>query len=125
MVKDTDNYWSSMGGAFPIDGGNDNYSGSGLYVITGTVENVSDKPLRRVDLKFELLDGPGDTVYAEQGVNRLAEDDIMLPADELTAKPAHEVAMIAPGATDKFRMLFIGSEIPKFVRSRISVIATH
>jgi hypothetical protein len=125
VVREIDSYWTSMGTGFGIGVGGDDHSNSGLFVISGTVENVSNASLRRIELKFELLDGRGATVYAEQGVNRLAEDNLMLSPADLAAKDAEEVAMVAPGASDAFRMIFLGNEVPKFTRSRVSVIATR
>lgn len=124
-LHDNDGYWTSMGGAFSAESGSDNHSSSGLFVIKGTLENVSKQPIRRVDLKFELIGAKGAPVYAELGVNRLAEADIMLSDEELAAKPAEETTMLMPGATDDYRMIFIGNEIPEFVRTRVTVVATH
>lgn len=124
-VGETDSYWTSMGGAFNIHVGVENYSGNGLFVITGKLTNTSKSSIRRVELEFELLGADGEVVYAERGVNRLAEDDIMLDDDEIAAQSDSEAASLAPGAEDDFRMIFIGGEIPVFVGTRVSVISAR
>jgi hypothetical protein len=125
VITSTDSYWTSLTGSFTIETGSANHSDSGLFVISGTLRNVSARPIRRVWLHFELLDAAGQPVYAEQGVNGLAEPTIDLSDAELARTTAAAQATLAAGATDSYRMILLGNEIPDFDQVRVTIVSTQ
>jgi hypothetical protein len=124
IVK-TDSYWTSMGGGFALEAGSENHSSSGLFVISGILRNDSPVALKRVWLRFDLLDAAGVPVHSERGVNRLAEDSVEMSDAELDSKSDSDNPRIAPGETDHYRMIFIGNEIPEFVRAAVTPVSAR
>ena len=94
---------------------------NGLFVISGTLKNVSSKPIRAVMLEFTLIAKDGSVVYRRENFNRAAES--LLDAEDAADAAQLEARLvpIAPGATDSYRMIFIGEEIPVFDHSAVSV----
>lgn len=125
-IVEVNSYWTSLGaGLAAAPGANPFAAGNGLFVISGTIRNESSEAVEYVLLRFELLDGSGAVVYREEGFNRSAEG--MVPNDD---DPAPQVARasvrpIAAGASDSYRMIFLGNEIPRFQTPRVSVVAVE
>jgi len=97
----------------------------GLYVISGTVRNVSSRPVHHVALRFDLVDAQGRVVFSEEGYNFAAEA-LLAPetaADEAAA--SRTVAEIPPAATDRYRMIFFADELPAFERTVVTVTAVY
>lgn len=88
----------------------------GVLVISGTVENTAREPVHYVVLRYELLDDRGRVVYREEGFNRAAE-----VLAEAKLPKAAEVAPIAPGSSDSFRLILVADEVPVFRQARVTV----
>ena len=93
------------------------------FLISGEIENTGTQPLAHVRLVYELLDA--DTVVAREfGYNRRAE---ALRDPEVEAgrqAPASlDVAPLAGGARDAFRMLFLRGDAPHFDAWRVRIDA--
>ncbi len=118
-------YWTSITGTLVLQPEADPFSRGGIYVVAGKIRNNSGRPVHHVRLRFELVDAQGRTVYSEEGYNRAAEAMIELdrPGQQPTAE-MKAIVPIPPGGTDTFRMIFIGEELPRFERPRVTVIAT-
>jgi hypothetical protein len=115
-VSDLEGYWSTLLG---IEGGDPSLSHNTparLYVIRGNLKNISTGSIHHVKLRFELLDSEGAVVYRETGFNRSAEK-LRRPVD---GEPP--VEPIPAGATDSFRMLLFGDELPEFADIRVEVV---
>ncbi|HXC49446.1 MAG TPA: FxLYD domain-containing protein [Candidatus Limnocylindrales bacterium] len=92
----------------------------GLFVISGTIENVAAAAVDHVVLRFELVGADGRVVYRDEGFNRSAEA-LAAPV----AVRGDDVVPIAGGATDTFRMIFLSDELPAFERTRVSVARVY
>ena len=93
---------------------------TGLFVISGTIENVTASSVHHVVLRYELVGDDGKVVYRDEGFNRSAE---ALAAPK--AVDAGEVVPIASGATDTFRMIFLSDELPAFARTRVTIARVY
>ena len=114
-VSDLEGYWSTLLG---IEGGDPSLSHNHparLYVIRGNLKNNSTGSIHHVELRFELLDSDGSVVYQETGFNRSAE------ALRRPVNGEPPVEPIPAGATDSFRMLLFGDELPEFADIRVEV----
>ena len=113
-IEETKSYWTSIGVDIMADATGDPDKRDGLFVISGTLRNVSSKPVRAVQLEFTLIAMDGGVVYRRESFNRAAEAllDVETPMAEVAERA--DIVPIAPGATDSFRMIFIGEEIPAF-----------
>ena len=67
----------------------ENYVGHKIRVITGNIKNISDKPLRQVDMKMVFLDYDGKAI--QESVEH---------GHEITQKP------LAPGSQRRFEVNF-------------------
>ncbi|RMF21059.1 MAG: DUF3179 domain-containing protein, partial [Deltaproteobacteria bacterium] len=123
-VVEVHDYWSSITGPLVLEPEADPFSRGGLYVVSGTIKNNSQRPVHHVRLRFDLLDAEGHSVYREEGFNRAAEAMIEL---ERPLPPApgeiEAIVPIPPGGTDTYRMIFIGEEIPRFDHPRVTVLS--
>jgi hypothetical protein len=107
-------FFSMSGGAEPI------------LLITGQLENTSDKPVTYVKLQFELLGEDNVVVFRDHGYNRKAEA-LREEAYETGQKPLTEmdIEQLGVGAQDQFRFLFFKADVPEFRSYRIRVIETR
>jgi hypothetical protein len=118
-IESQTSYWTGLVHGFSSGDGFDDVTGRGLFVISGTVKNVSASPIHHVTLRYELLDEDGNVVTYEEGYNVAAEVLLASP-------PARDVVVpIAPGGSDRFRMIFLASELPRFDEPRVSVIGAE
>jgi len=128
-VTETRSYWTSLGAVTPIAStaaGTRDTEGRGMFVVAGTIENVSTRNVHSVHLKVALLDTEGHEVHREIAYNRSAEDLRDLdagPIRDLSAVKA--IRPIQPGATDTYRMIFLGDEIPRFERVEVTVVTVN
>jgi hypothetical protein len=116
QVSDLEGYWSSLLGIEGADPSLSHNTPARLYVIRGNLENISTSSIDHVELRFDLLDPDGTVVYRETGFNRSAES-LRRPVD---GDPPIEP--IPAGATDSFRMLLFGDELPEFADIRVEVV---
>jgi hypothetical protein len=97
-----------------------------IFLITGRLENTSDKPLTAVKLQFELLGDDNVAVLRDYGYNRKAE---ALRDEEYEAGKKSladmEVEQIAAGTQDEFRFIFFKKDIPEFQSYRIRVLESQ
>ncbi len=110
--------WSSF---FSMSGGSEE-----IFLITGQVENTSDKPLTAVKLQFELLGDDNVAVLRDYGYNRKAEalrDEEYESGKKSLADM--EVESLAAGAQDEFRFIFFKKDIPEFQSYRIRVLESR
>jgi len=120
-IESQTSYWTGLMSSFGAADGFDDLAGRGMFVISGSVKNVSASPIHHVTLRYELLDAQGNVVTYEEGYNAAAET-------LLTRGPAGDagnVTPIAPGASDHFRMIFLSSELPPFDRPRVTVVGAE
>ena len=120
-IEETKSYWTSVGVDIMADATGDPDKRNGLFVISGTLKNVSSTPLRVVMLEFTLVGKDGAVVYRRESFNRAAEN--LLDAEDAADATSIEATLvpIAPGATDSYRMIFIGEEIPAFDHPAVAV----
>lgn len=113
-VEETKSYWTSIGVDIMTDATGDPDKRNGLFVISGTLKNVSSEPVHAVILEFTLVAKDGSVVYRRESFNRAAEG--LLDAEDAADAASIEATLVpvAPGATDSYRMIFIGEEIPAF-----------
>ena len=125
-VEETKTYWTSVGMDIMADATGDPDKRNGLYVISGTLKNVSNTPVRAVMLEFSLLGRDGAVLHRRESYNRAAEALLDVGGDPLAAIGTRsDISPIAPGSTDTFRMIFIGEEIPLFDHSAVAVRAVR
>jgi hypothetical protein len=108
--------WTGLLAADPL--GED---ANAVYLVSGELENAGSHPIAWVRLRYELLDDAYRVVASEHGYNRRAEA-LREPAVE-AGQTAAEVAAIEPGGSDGFRMMFFRSDVPRFSRWRVTVLA--
>lgn len=101
-------------------------NGDTMFLISGEIENTGAGPVRWVKLTYELLadTASGEVVLAsEYGYNRRAEA-LRSPAVEAGTTPATAVPVrsLAPGDTDRFRMVFFRADVPRFDRWRVRIL---
>jgi hypothetical protein len=94
----------------------------GVLIVSGEIRNASERAVHHVQLAVELLAGDA-VVVRESGHNLAAEalDAASNPNAQTDTVPA--VVPMPPGGTDRFRMLFLREELPRFDRYRIRVLA--
>jgi hypothetical protein len=120
-------YWSNLLGVVGDGGGGAAPTAGSIYVITGTLDNVSQRTIHHVELEFTLLDADGAVVHRQVGMNRAAES-LRPPPMATRGTPAttpREVTPIEPGGRDTFRMLLFGDELPGFTDMRVAVVAVE
>ena len=97
----------------------------GLFVISGTLRNDSEKSIHHVLLRFELVDDSGDVVYRYDGYNRSAEGMLTVEGDPAPEQARAQVEPIQPDQSDTYRMIFIGDEIPPFNHPKVSIVSVE
>jgi hypothetical protein len=97
-----------------------------IFLITGTLKNISTQPLAYVKMQFELLDDEGVVIVRDHGYNRQAEA-LREEAYESGKKTLKEMAIPAlkAGAEERFRFLFFKADIPEFHSYRIRIMETR
>ena len=115
-VKESRHYRTGFGCAIMPRMTGDGPKPPGLFVISGTIENVARDSVHHVVLRYELMDASGRVIYRDEGFNRSAE---ALAGPRLVHSDA--VVPIDSGATDSFRMIFLADELPAFEDSRVTV----
>jgi hypothetical protein len=120
-IEETKSYWTSVGIDIMADATGDPDKPNGLFVISGTLKNVSSEPVRAVQLEFTLVAPDGAVLYRRESFNRAAE--ALLDVDDAMAVVGSrsDIVPIAPGGTDSYRMIFIGEEIPAFDHPSVAV----
>jgi hypothetical protein len=122
-IEETKSYWTSIGVDIMTDATGDPDKRNGLFVISGTLKNVSSEPIRAVLLEFTLVAPDGVVLYRRESFNRAAEA-LLDVEDAMAVAGSHtDILPIAPGATDSYRMIFIGEEIPAFDHPAVTVRA--
>lgn len=120
VVVSTQSYRTSIamagGGHLDVEPG----AHGGLYVISGTLRNVSTRPVHHVALRFDLVDAGGHVVFREEGYNFAAES-LLRPQE----KALPTVVEIPPAGTDRYRMVFFADELPRFERAVVTVIGVY
>ena len=124
-IEETKSYWTSIGMDIMADATGDPDKRNGLFVISGTLKNVSSEPIRAVLLEFTLVAKDGSVVYRRESFNRRAEALLDAENEAAAARTQSMVEPIAPGATDSYRMIFIGEEIPAFDHPAVSIRAVR
>jgi len=81
----------------------ENYVGHKIRLVAGTITNVADKPIRRVDIKMQFLDHDGKPV--QEGV---------YPAFETNGRPLN------PGQQHRFEIAF--ENLPQTWNYRVPVM---
>lgn len=96
------------------------------FLISGQLENTSDKPLTYVKLQFELLGEDEIVVFRDYGYNRKAEA-LREEAYETGQKMLADMGIeeVGVGAQDRFRFFFFKEEVPEFRSYRIRVLETR
>lgn len=124
-IEEMKSYWTSIGVDLMVDPTGEPDKRYGLFVISGTLKNVSSEPIRVVILDFTLITKDGSVVHRRESFNRKAE--ALLDAEDAAAAARTQSALeaIAPGATDSYRMIFIGEEIPAFDHPAVSIRAVR
>ncbi len=120
-MEETKSYWTSIGVDIMTDATGDPDKCNGLFVISGTLKNISSEPIRAVLLEFTLVASDGAVVYRRESFNRAAEALLDVEDAMTVAGSRSDIPPIAPGATDSYRMIFIGEEIPAFDHPAVSV----
>jgi hypothetical protein len=97
-----------------------------IFLITGQLKNISDKPLTYVNMQFELLDEDGLALVQDYGYNRKAEA-LREEAYESGKKSLKDMGVenLPAGVEDSFRFLFFKSDIPQFHSYRIRVLESQ
>lgn len=111
--------WDDLSALFMGGGEATPFAESAVYVISGTLRNTGKTAIAHAVLRYELLNESGTPIYTEEGYNRAAEN--LLDGRE----NAGAITPIAAGASDQFRMVFFGGEIPRFVAHRVTVAEAH
>jgi len=124
-IKETKSYWTSIGVDIMTDATGDPDERNGLFVISGTLQNVSSEPIRAVMLEFTLVAPDGAVLYRRESFNRAAEALLDVEDPMAVAGARNDIQPIAPGATDSYRMIFIGEEIPAFDHPAVTVRAVR
>ncbi len=96
------------------------------FLISGQLENTSDKPLTYVKLQFELLGEDEIVVFRDYGYNRKAEalrEEAYETGQKMLADMGTEE--VGVGAHDGFRFFFFKEEVPEFRSYRIRVLETR
>lgn len=124
-IEETKSYWTSIGVDIMTDATGDPNKRNGLFVISGTLKNVSSEPIRAVMLEFTLATPDGAVLYRRESFNRAAEALLDVEDAMAVAGSRNDIQPIAPGATDSYRMIFIGEEIPAFDHPAVSVRAVR
>jgi len=96
------------------------------FLISGQLENTSDKPLTYVKLQFELLGEDEVVVFRDYGYNRKAEA-LREETYETRQKALADMGIeeIGVGAHDGFRFFFFKEDLPEFRSYRIRVLETR
>lgn len=128
-VTETRSYWTSLGAVAPIAStvsGTPATAGRGMFVVAGIIENVSTRVVHSVHLRVALLDPTGREIHHEIAYNRSAEALRDLDAGPIRDLGAvKEIRPIQPGATDTYRMIFLGDEIPRFDGVSVTIVAEN
>ena len=124
-IEETKSYWTAIGIDLMADATGEPDRRDGLFVVSGMLRNVSSAPVRAVQLEFTLVAPDGAVLYRRESFNRGAEAllDVEEPMTAVSERP--DIPPIAPGATDSFRMIFIGEEIPAFDHPAVAVRAVR
>ncbi len=122
-VSDVAACWDSFGNFFLAAGNGTPFGADSVFVLGGTLNNVSERPVHHVVLLYELLGADGETLYEQEGYNRAAE--ALLDGQSAHSTESTSVQPIAPMGSDTFRMIFFSEELPKFSSQRISVVEVH
>ena len=94
-----------------------------ILLISGQLENTSDKPVTYVKLQFELLGEDNVVVFRDHGYNRKAEalrEEVYETGKK--SLPEMGIEQVAAGARDDFRFLFFKADVPEFRAYRIRVL---
>jgi hypothetical protein len=97
-----------------------------MLLISGRLENLTEKPLAYVKLQCELLGQDDIVVFRDYVYNRKAE--ALREEDYENGKKSLAEMSIEPitgGAQESFRFIFFKSDIPEFRSYRLRVLETH
>jgi len=112
--------WTALGLSNDFDLANEDLP---CLVISGELQNVSDRPVLAVKILYELTDGAGHPVAHEFSYN-LGAEDLRRPDYESgqVGRDALDLHSIPSGGTDLFRMMFFRADTRGFKDYRVRVL---